>query len=70
VRADANAVEGLLDDAVVEFGASGRVYDKRATLEALGAEATRALSRRLAIRDAVTKRLALDLTLLTSGWVA
>ncbi|ETX00291.1 MAG: hypothetical protein ETSY1_11720 [Candidatus Entotheonella factor] len=35
VRQDAEAVAGLLAEGFVEFGSSGRVYDREATIEAL-----------------------------------
>ncbi|WP_295842665.1 DUF4440 domain-containing protein [uncultured Xanthomonas sp.] len=38
VRASAERVAELLDDAFVEFGASGRRFDKSAVLQALAAE--------------------------------
>ncbi|MBO9875058.1 MULTISPECIES: DUF4440 domain-containing protein [Xanthomonas] len=39
VRASSERVAELLDDAFVEFGASGRCFDKSAVLQALAAEA-------------------------------
>jgi glyoxylase I family protein len=38
-RKDSAALDELLDDGFVEFGASGRVYDKRHTMETLRTEA-------------------------------
>ncbi|MBO9826851.1 nuclear transport factor 2 family protein [Xanthomonas sp. A2111] len=39
VRASSERVAELLDEAFVEFGASGRCFDKSAVLQALAAEA-------------------------------
>ncbi len=40
VRASAEALEGLLADEFIEFGSSGRVFDRRSIIAALSGAAT------------------------------
>jgi hypothetical protein len=63
VRASPDQVARLLADEFIEFGSSGRVYDKRQIIELLQQEQGRAKQPTLA--DFSVRRLAADVILLT-----
>jgi hypothetical protein len=63
VRASPDQVGRLLADEFIEFGSSGRVYDKRQIIELLQQEQGRAKQR--AVADFSARRLAADVFLLT-----
>jgi hypothetical protein len=62
VRNSPKAVSGLLTDDFIEFGKSGRIYDKSAILELLKNDDT---DEPIEVRDFAARRLALFVVLLT-----
>jgi hypothetical protein len=63
VRASPDQVARLLADEFIEFGSSGRVYDKRQIVELLQQEQGRA--KQPTVADFSARRLAADVILLT-----
>ena len=61
VRADRAAVEQLLDPAFTELGASGRVWDRQAVIEALSEEP----GERAEVQGLAAEHLARDVVLVT-----
>jgi hypothetical protein len=64
VRTSADRVGYLLADDFVEFGSSGRVFNKRQVIEALQQEA-RDAARRVLLADFTVRQLASDAMLVT-----
>jgi hypothetical protein len=64
VRRSANQVGHLLADEFIEFGSSGRVFDKRQIIEALQHE-TPYPTIRISLVDFTARRLAADVVLVT-----
>ena len=65
VRASRDAVEALLADGCVEFGSSGRVYDRTSVIDGLAQEKPAAGSRVPEVMDFRAQTLAPDLVLVT-----
>jgi hypothetical protein len=65
VRHSPDQVGALLSDDIVEFGSSGRVFNKQQIIEALKQEGPRDPTIRLSVVDFVARRLASDVTLVT-----
>ena len=63
-RADADSIADLLADDFVEFGSSGRVWSKSATVSQLTSERSEAATRRL-ISDHAVRLLSEDVALVT-----
>lgn len=64
-RGDRQQVAALLAEDFVEFGSSGRIFDKAQTISALAAETPSADERRLQAFDFVVTDLAQDVALVT-----
>ncbi|UXS01312.1 DUF4440 domain-containing protein [Agrobacterium tumefaciens] len=65
VRSSPQAVSDLLADDFVEFGKSGRVYDKQITIEALAQEEVSVSTPPLEVADFTAKPLSEDVVLVT-----
>ncbi|NWJ26108.1 DUF4440 domain-containing protein [Rhizobium sp. RM] len=65
VRSSPQAVSDLLADDFVEFGKSGRVYDKQITIEALAQEEGSVSTPPLEVADFTAKPLSEDVVLVT-----
>jgi hypothetical protein len=64
-RSDANHLEQVLDDDMIEFGKSGRVYDKRSIVQALAAETPQSARDSHVMLDVKATMLSDDAVLLT-----
>jgi len=62
IRNSPDAVSALLADEFIEFGKSGRVWDKRSIMESMQREK---LDHRITVKDFVARELAPDVVLLT-----
>ncbi|MEO1114806.1 MAG: DUF4440 domain-containing protein [Pseudomonadota bacterium] len=65
VRSSRTLVSNLLADDFIEFGSSGRVYDKSVTVDALALESDQETSYRLEVSDFSARQLAVDTVLVT-----
>lgn len=65
VRSSRTLVSDLLADDFIEFGSSGRVYDKSVTVDALALESDQETSYRLEVSDFSARQLAVDTVLVT-----
>ncbi|UJW87097.1 nuclear transport factor 2 family protein [Devosia sp. SL43] len=65
VRASRAAVEALLDEGFMEFGSSGRVYDRASVIERLPREKPRADADLPEVLDFEARALAPDIVLVT-----
>ncbi|MEM8703605.1 MAG: DUF4440 domain-containing protein [Pseudomonadota bacterium] len=65
VRSSRTLVSDLLADDFIEFGSSGRVYDKSVTVDALALESDQETSYRLEVSDFSARPLSEDTVLVT-----